>query len=246
MTKVDFKYGFPLFCNDLSGNLLKLEKNRVSDLWALLHYVIKQYVKWKPKAIEEFLLSLHEQAKYFYKAAESAPVKSQPLLFYYSLLNLAKIYLCIVQNTSPSDVYMHGIETKVNAVTTIQTAEVNIQALHGSPRISVAHRLFTSFGDQILPIGPTTLQVKECMASCMGIHRTYCETYNETESFVRLLNPEACREGTKLEFVSEVKGCDVGILNSLLARGYNVTMEEGKCVYREQITMPHYNIRKQD
>lgn len=85
MVTVEFKYGFPLFCSSCaSDSLLKLDRNRVSDLWALLDYIIKQFVKYKNSVTKEFLLSLHEQAKYFYQAAESAPVKSQPLLYYYS------------------------------------------------------------------------------------------------------------------------------------------------------------------
>lgn len=96
MVDVEFKYGFPLFCSgNAVGTLLKLEKNRVSDLWALLDYIIKQFVKYKNSETKEFLLSLHEQARYFYQAAEHAPMKSQPLLYYYSFLNLTKAYLCI-------------------------------------------------------------------------------------------------------------------------------------------------------
>lgn len=111
MAAVEFRYGFPLFCSSCaSDTLLKLDRNRVSDLWALLDYIIKQFVKYKNKDTKEFLLSLHEQAKYFYQAAESAPVKSQPLLYYYSFLNLAKVSLCITQGTSPDDEY-YGIET---------------------------------------------------------------------------------------------------------------------------------------
>lgn len=247
MKVVDFKYGFPLFClGNTSGSLLKLERNRVSDLWALLDYIIKQFVKYKPNETKEFLLSLHEQAKYFYKAAEAAPMKSQPLLFYYSFLNLAKVYLCITQGTSSDDVYMHGIDTLVNRRTTIQTAKVVVKTLGGSGRISVAYSLMSAFGDRLPFLSPSDFQIKDCLASCIGIHRTYCETYDESESFARLLEPECIKSGVNLVFTSPIKSCNSDMANSLRAMGHDVALEAGEYLYRKKIIMPGYNIRKQD
>lgn len=247
MTSVEFKYGFPLFCSgNAAGSLLKLERNRVSDLWALLDYIIKQFVKYKNRDTKEFLLSLHEQAKYFYQAAEVAPVKSQPLLFYYSFLNLAKAYLCIVQGMSPDNEYMHGISTSVNRHTSIQTAEVTVKPLLDSGRASVAHLLLSSFGDQISFMTATTLSIKECLASCIGIHRTFCETYNEQETFVRLIDPKCYREGKRLEFVATLKKCDAATVAILISQGMDVRSVEGKYEFHQELVKPGYNIRKQD
>lgn len=247
MDCIEFKYGFPLFCSgSAASSLLKLERNRVSDLWALLDYIIKQFVKYKNSDTKEFLLSLHEQAKYFYQAAEDAPVKSQPLLYYYSFLNLAKAYLCITQGTSPDDVYMHGIETSVNRATTIQTATVTVKPMSASSRISVAYSLMASLGDQLPFLSSTDLQIKDCLASCIGIHRTFCETYDEQESFVRLLNPLCFRDGRKLEFVAELKKCDAASIGMLTAQGFDIRSVEGKYEFHQALTMPNYNIRKQD
>ena len=242
---VEFKYGFPLFCfGTASGSLIKLERNRVSDLWALLDYIIKEFVKYKSSDTKEFLLSLQEQAKYFNKAAESAPMKSQPLLYYYSFLNLAKVYLCITQGTKPDDVYMHGIETSVNRATSIQTAVVSVKTLYSSSNVSVAYSLMSAFGDQLPFMSPSDFKIKDCLASCIGIHRTYCETYDESESFVRLLEPKCEKDGMNLTFIATVKKCDSPI--AMRAMGHNVVLEEGQYVYRKSITMPAYNIRKQD
>ena len=247
MDSIEFKYGFPLFCSgNAAGSLLKLERNRVSDLWALLDYIIKQFVKYKNSDTKEFLLSLHEQAKYFYQAAEVAPVKSQPLLYYYSFLNLAKTYLCITHGTSPDDVYMHGIETLVNRTTTIQTAKVTVKPMSASSRISVAYSLMASMGDQLPFLSSTDLEIKDCLASCIGIHRTFCETYDDEESFVRLLDPKCYRDGRKLEFVASLKKCDAATVGVLRAQGMDVRNEEDKYTFHQELVMPGYNIRKQD
>lgn len=247
MATVEFKYGFPLFCSSCaSASLLKLDRNRVSDLWALLDYIIKKFVKYKNSVTKEFLLSLHEQAKYFYQAAESAPVKSQPLLYYYSFLNLAKVFLCITQGTSPDDEYMHGIETDVKGSTTIQIAEVKILTLYSSPRISVAYSLMSALGDALPFMSPTELQLKDCLASCIGIHRTFCETYDMPESFVRLLNPHCIREGRTLEFIATLKKCDAAMMGALAAAGYDIQDMGDYFDYHQRIVMPGYNIRRQD
>lgn len=142
MKDVDFKYGFPLFTTSRSTTtLLKLERNRVSDIWSFWDYIIKQHIRRKGRGNEAFLLSLHEQSMYFYKAAEEAPLKSQPLLFYYSFLNLAKIFLSLTEGLDSTKVYQHGIRTTVDNNTTLDTATVEIMSSHGSTKISVAHRL---------------------------------------------------------------------------------------------------------
>lgn len=247
MPVVEFKYGFPLFCSgNAAGTLLKLEKNRVSDLWALLDYIIKQFVKYKNSETKEFLLSLHEQAKYFYQAAEQAPVKSQPLLYYYSFLNLTKAYLCITQRTSPDDVYMHGIETVVNRATSIQAAKVTVKPMGASARISVAYSLMASLGDQLPFQSSTDLQIKDCLSSCIGIHRTFCETYDEKESFVRLLEPKCQRDGKKLEFLAKLKQCDSVTVGALIAAGFDIRRNGDDYEFHQELNMPGYSIRKQD
>lgn len=242
MKTIDAKYGFPLFTSiRAKSGMLKFEKNRVSDLWALLDFIIKTYLKGKNKRIELFMSSLLEQAKYFYKAAEVAPMRSQPLLYYYSFLNLSKVYLQIVENTSITDQYFHGIETKVCSTTTIQNAEIKILSLYGSPKISVAHRLMTSLGDTLNPHSSTVFLVKDFLASCVGIHRTYCETYNEKEEFIQLESPKCVKHGKVLSFESSLKNCDQNKASLLNANGYNVSHEGNTYIYRECLQMRYYS-----
>ena len=78
-----FQYGFPLFTSQQSKSVsIKQDKIRISDIWSFWDYIIKVYGKRTNKAQGQFISSLLEQAKYFYVSAESAPLKSKPLLHY--------------------------------------------------------------------------------------------------------------------------------------------------------------------
>lgn len=246
MKEIDFKYGFPLFATSRStASLLKLERNRVSDIWSFWDYIIKQHLKRNGKATETFLSSLHEQSMYFYKAAEQAPLRSQPLLYYYSFLNLAKIFLSLTDGLDSSKVYQHGIRTRVNSNTTLDTATVEIQALHGSSNISVAHRLLTLFGDAVMPASLTTFSIKECLGSCVGIHRTFCETYGGEESFIRLKKVICYQHGQVFGLKSELGRCSTKKMADLNTRGYMTRKTGDVFEYEETINLPDYNLRKQ-
>ena len=106
---IEKKYGFPNFTS--GGNCIKLcdsKKVIISDIWGFWDYVIKK--NYSNKEMKVFMNSLLEQAKFFYKTAENSPVKSQPLLYYYSFLNFAKIVINLkfpygITNAK----YLHGI-----------------------------------------------------------------------------------------------------------------------------------------
>lgn len=245
MKEIDFRYGFPLFTTARSTvNLLKLERNRVSDIWSFWDYLIKQHIKRNGKTTESFLLSLHEQSMYFYQAAEKAPLRSQPLLYYYSFLNLAKIFLSLTEGCDSSRVYQHGIKTNVVSNTTLDTAAVEIQSLHGSAHISVAHRLMTLFGDSVNPVSRTLFSVKDCLGSCVGIHRTYCETYGGEETFVRLQSMQCYQHGLVFGLKSELKRCTTKKMADLSARGYIVRKEGDVFINDESINLTDYTIKK--
>ena len=49
MKQIKAKYGFPLFIKETSTDyLLKAEKIRVTDIWALWHFIIKSEKKRYP------------------------------------------------------------------------------------------------------------------------------------------------------------------------------------------------------
>lgn len=198
---IDLKYGFPLFAQEKSTEFLVTgEKLCVTDIWGLWHYIIKRYKKRFPSTNYEFLLSLVEQSQYFYIAASSAPLKSQPLLYYYSFLNIAKVFITLRNpafETSGLE-YHHGIEScKINKHSKLKNSYIEIVCLidgHGTnKKISVAYHLARELGDnieQVIPpvlginVGPWRFNLKSLFQDCIGIHRTVSESFKEKEHLV--------------------------------------------------------------
>lgn len=243
--KYSYNYGFPLFVPSKSrAYLVKHEKNRVSDIWGFWDYLVKTHAHKKNPRHEQFLQTLLEQAKYFFEAAEVAPLHSQPLLYYYSFLNVAKIFINIYHNLGNTVEYYHGIETKVDSTTNLSNAEVSFKQYGGigSTRISVAKEFLNLLGDNIIIPQPTS--IKKLLASCVGVHRTYSETFNEKETFYRLLDTcEIERDGQKIIFNSRIKNVDANSVVSLAGRGYNIIHNaDGSFELRVEYIIPNYNI----
>ena len=118
----DFLYGFPLFSPKKSkGYLLSCDSIRVSDPWSLLNYTIRvshDSATNHPlnKGQQTYLLELLEQAGYFYKTAVTAPIKSQPLLYYYSFMNLVKIVINLHNYQGKKKRHVHGISDSISCV----------------------------------------------------------------------------------------------------------------------------------
>lgn len=113
MTDVKMKYGFPLFVREQDFKLFGSntdEKIVVVDIFAFWYSLIKDKYDQNPK--QNTLFALLEQSKNFYLAAESSPIKSKPLLYYYSFLNFAKIIIIIEKNYSNVS-YLHGVSHKI-------------------------------------------------------------------------------------------------------------------------------------
>ncbi len=239
MTEIEMKYGFPLFTKQSSlVSLGKNEKVVISDIWAFWDYVIKKASKDRKE--EDFLKSLLEQAKHFYITAESSPVKSQPLLFYYSFLNFSKIIINLESKHGHRKLYMHGINENHNnkflhSTITKQKKKINI--------VQVAHEI-VSILDKNITNDDLTINVRELLNHCVGVHRAYSEIYNQTEIFFRLCNQKLYKHGRHLIFKAEVK-CNSSDIPSLLACGYNISQENESFIYSEEVAISSYSpIRK--
>lgn len=234
MTEIEMKYGFPLFSKptsivSLGGN----EKLVISDIWAFWDYVVKKVSKDKKN--ENFLNSLLEQAKHFYITAESSPTKSQPLLYYYSFLNFAKILINLGANHGPGKLYFHGITENNNkkfshSEITKQNQKIKV--------VQVAHEV-TSLFDPTIPAGNLTIKVKELLNHCVGVHRAYSEIYNQQEVFFRLKDAKLYKNGKELVFKSEVL-CSASDVPNLAARGYSISQEDDRCFYIERQPIASY------
>ena len=205
MRQIDSKYAFPLFTHQGKTGYVSLGNKKnipVSDLWSFWIFIIKKWSKNKKKGVSSFLLSLLDQAKYFYQAAESAPLNSQPLLYYYSFLNLGKIIITINGKAGPNPSqaqFHHGIETNPSGKNFSQY-EINIKTLSTSPsKISVGYHLMTCYGDTLGSSSPTSIRIIDALENCLGIHRAYCLVQNQAqEHFIRVTNDKVFQQGKNL------------------------------------------------
>ncbi|WP_413664640.1 YaaC family protein [Microbulbifer sp. CNSA002] len=235
MVEVEEKYGFPLFAKSSSVvNLGKNEKLVISDIWSFWDYVIKKATT--DKKGEDFLRSLLEQAKHFYQTAEGSPVKSQPLLYYYSFLNLSKIMINLTGTFGPNKMYMHGMKENHNHKF-IYSEIVKQKQKHLI--VQVAHELVSLF-DSNMPTNDLTLNAKDILNHCVGVHRAYSEIYNQPEIFVRIKTSGLYKHGKKLIFKAILQ-CSQPQKAELIARGYDISTDDnGSIIYTESLTMSSY------
>lgn len=219
MTEVEMKYGFPLFSLPSSKvSLGKNEKLVISDIWAFWDYVIKKASKDKKE--ENFLQSLLEQAKHFYATAVASPVKSQPLLYYYSFLNFAKVLINIDHSHGPGKRYVHGMNERNHGKFLHSTVT---KAAQTAPVVQVAHELISIF-DPSITTTDLTLNVRELLTHCVGVHRAYSEIYGKREAFFRIKNDKLYKSGKQLIYKAELL-CEPSDVAALQAAGYMIQQE---------------------
>ena len=226
--------GFPLFSSAKSKNhLLGCNDIRVSDVWSFLSYTIrvsrhKNTGRLYTNDQQKYLLDLLAQAEYFFKTAEGAPIKSQPLLYYYSFMNLAKIAINLNEFEGSTKKYEHGISESINAASKLSTVEIMMWQSNGN-KISISEYLLKLLEDPMpayVPCGSgnaISVKVMDLLRDCIGVHRTYSEVCNVAEHFYRVRTVECYSQRNCLHYVGEVYDCDDHAMNELNARGYNVS-----------------------
>lgn len=233
---IEMKYGFPNFTSESSCiHLCDSNKLIISDLWSFWDYVIK-----KNGFEKTFMSSLLEQAKFFYEAAEKSPIKSQPLLYYYSFLNFAKIIINLRNRYGKTESYLHGISQ--NGSNKFSSASITVKQIQ-VPKKNVAAEFERDLNGNTIT-SALTLNVRQLLNHCVGIHRTYSEIYNQKEIFCKLKNERLYKYGRELIFESEVK-CNDSEYNDLLARGYNLVKEERVTKYIKTYNMPSKNLTRE-
>lgn len=240
MIEVEMKYGFPLFSK--RGTIVSLGKNEklvISDIWAFWDYVVKKAAKDGKTKL--YLGSLLEQAKHFYITAEQSPTKSQPLLYYYSFLNFAKILINLTGGHGHTKTYMHGLSEKHNNKFSHST--IKKQVIKTSV-VQVAHELVSTFDKNISTL-EVTIRVKELLNHCVGVHRAYAEIYSQREIFHKIKEQKLYKNGKELIFKAELQ-CSVNDIANLQHQGYQIFKEEETIFYIEKITMSSYSPTRKD
>lgn len=234
MTEIEKKYGFPLFSRATNNIYLGNHKKLViSDIWSFWDYIIK-----KTNYEQEFMGSLLEQAKNFYLAAESSPVKSQPLLYYYSFLNFSKIVINLEKRYGRTS-YLHGLGEEHNNRFLHSTIKIAEKKVHVK---NVSAELIETL-DNITITAAQTINVKDYLTHCVGIHRAYSEIYNIDEVFIRIEDIKLYKDGKDL-ISKAIVHCDSVSLPELQARGYNINNIDGICIWEERVTTSSYNVTR--
>lgn len=226
--------GFPLFSPAKSKNyLLSCDSIRVSDVWSFLNYTIrvskhKSNGQQLNSTQQKYLLDLLDQSEYFYETAQVAPIKSQPLLYYYSFMNLTKIAINLDKFEGGSKKYVHGITESITATTKLNNAEIKLWQSKGV-KLSISEYLLKVLEDTPLSYvhdgsgASKTVKVMDLLRDCVGINRSYSEISNVSEHFYKLLDVKCHSQRNKLVLKAKVDGCDDAAMNDLNGRGYHVT-----------------------
>lgn len=242
MTPLDPKFSFPLFCESSSTvNLGKNEKLIISDIWAFWDYVVKKSSKNAKE--RSFMASLLEQAKHFYLSAENSPIKSQPLLYYYAFLNFSKILLVIKDNKFIGRDFYHGIGEKNNGK--FIHSELNL--FLNKQNVNVASVLMGYLEPKNTNL-PKSVNVKNILRHCVGVHRAYCEIYSEKEAFVRIQAGKLYKHGKELIWKAGLATDSAQDIQKLSALGYTIEQDEETKVYHwvEKIVMDSYSPTRAD
>lgn len=231
--------GIPLFNPAVSKNyLLKCNDIRVADIWPFLSYTIRVArtgSRQLHKEEREFLLDLLEQAEYFFNTAATAPIKSQPLLYYYSFMNLAKVAINLNSYVGNGQKYNHGISDSITLATKLSNAQLTLWK--SSPgNYSLSEHLLKMLEDKPLSYtgrGGNTINVavKDLLRDCVGISKTYCEIYNYPQVFFKLKDVNLYSQSRKLHFEAEVCDCTDVVKTQFDAKGYTINKDaDGKFI----------------
>lgn len=229
----------PLFHPAVSKNyLLKSKDIRVADVWPFLNYTIKVAKhNGKPLKVEQkcFLLNLLEQAEYFFRTASNAPVKSQPLLYYYSFMNLAKVAINLDSYIGNGKKYNHGINDSITSTTKLTNAELTLWKSKPT-NYSVSEYLLKMLEDKPLTYVrngsgySVNVRVNDLLRDCVGISKTYCEIYNCKQVFYKLSDVRIYSQARKMYFEAIICDCCDDVMIALQTRGYTVVKKGDKYV----------------
>jgi len=128
-------------------------------------------------------LAFLEQAEDFYGAARAPRLAARPLLYYYSFMNLAKAFITVKGNL-PLANCMHGLREgsdNIRPRLRLTSQEVKVNDA-GTGRTQVYREMVKACGFSV-PNKPTPIRVVDLLAQVVGIHETYCHSFDIWKRF---------------------------------------------------------------
>ena len=154
--------GFPLFF------VRRVPRIMTNDVWAVLSSYSQSLSKKKAYECQSYI----EQAQEFFLAASGSKVKSRPVLYYYSYLNLAKAFLLHRDITLPS-FPKHGLtERNLNVKERYRFSGQRI-SLYGkdAKHFNVAVELIEQLGTNVEK--EKKFHISDLMGYIPSVHRTW-------------------------------------------------------------------------
>jgi len=160
-------------------------------------------------------------------------------------LNLVKIILNLEGNYGSDKTYMHGISEKNNG--DFSRSEVQLKISNSNNDVvNIASELMKVFKNNI-PSQTFNINLKKMLIHCVGIHRSYCELYNnQKEVFFKLDKPTLYKNGKKLIFQAKLKTLNRDEFNDLIDIGYPIEKNENNYFLKVEQNIPSYNISRKD
>ncbi len=203
-------------------------------------------------------LAFLDQAQRFYAAAGAEDL-ANPLLYYYSFLNLAKPLIRALGFGGSLEVAVHGLSNKrIGEGSSPKDFEVKVQHLHGE-QVNV----FVELSDKLgfgRPAPGTSYNIEELMVEMVVGHRLWREATQGRERFVPIADVEILQDATASEMWirllverEDVDRFGIGHTQTLregrLIDDFRLVKEEGvpaECFGMEQLSAINYGHRPSD
>jgi hypothetical protein len=170
----DAPTGFPIYVSKRQPRIV------TADVWAYLTHASRELL---PKTEAVQAAAFVDQAFEFFEAARNPRIGSRPLLFYYSFLNLAKVFL-LVRRVPMAVAPLHGIRDpreNVKGKLYLEGQRVRLEA-----REAGQTKIFPEF---VIALGGAVgkrrnVEVLSLFRQIPGIHRTFCRVSRRKASFL--------------------------------------------------------------
>jgi len=212
--------GFPLYFQRRQPRIV------TADVWAFLRNLV---IERLGKRESERALAYLDQARDFYEAARNPALRSKPLLYYYSFLNLAKVAVLVKKIDLPP-APRHGItDPHENSRERIRLEgqKVRVRAT------TEANQLFPQFMALFGAESETTrdYRVIDILGQIPSIHRPFCRVANVSPLFVPIQSFSVHRNSTHVwsRMVLDPKDKDVSSALPRIERSHRFRREFPEC-----------------